>query len=89
MAKQLFAILFILLTTIPCLAQTLYLDEQFNYQQNSGIIFATKPTALPAATIDLQLELFSPTGNNLPIQKPALVLIHGGGFASAIDLIVV
>ena len=81
MAKQLSAILFILLTTIPCLAQTLYLDEQFNYQQNSGIIFATKPTALPAATIDLQLELFTPTGNNLPIQKPALVLIHGGGFA--------
>ena len=81
MAKQLSAILLILFTTIPCLAQTLYLDEQFNYQQHSGIVFTTKPTALPAATIDLQLELFSPTGNNVPIQKPALVLIHGGGFA--------
>ena len=79
-AKQLFAILFILFTNIPCLAQTLYLDEQFNYQQNSGIVFVTKPTASAAATIDLQLELFSPTGNNLPVQKPALILIHGGGF---------
>ena len=82
MTKKLSAILFILLTTIPGLAQTLYLDKQFNYQQNSGIVFATKPTALPAATIDLQLELFTPTGNNLPIQKPALVLIHGGGFTN-------
>lgn len=80
MAKQLSTILLILFTTITCLAQTLYLDEQFNYQQTSGIVFATKPTASAATKIDLQLELFSPTGNNLPIQKPALVLIHGGGF---------
>ena len=82
MAKQLSAILFILLTTIPCLAQTLYLDDQFNYQQTSGIVFTTKPTKLPTATIDLQLELFSPTGDDLPIQKPAIVLIHGGSFAT-------
>ena len=80
MAKHLFAILLIFFTTIPCLAKTLNLDEQFDYQQDSGIVFTSKPTALRTATIDLQLELFSPSGNNLPIQKPALILIHGGGF---------
>ncbi len=61
-------------------AQTLYLDEQFGVAQTTGVVFASKPAGSPPADMDLRLELFQPTGVGVPTPRPAIILIHGGGF---------
>ena len=61
-------------------AQVLYLDEQFGFTRTTGVVFASKPAGSPASDMDLQLELFQPTGVGVPSAKPGLILIHGGGF---------
>jgi acetyl esterase/lipase len=62
-------------------AQTLYLDEQFGFSQTTGVVYASKPVGSPETDMDLQLELFQPTGAGVPDATPGLILIHGGGFS--------
>jgi hypothetical protein len=38
-------------------AQTLYIDEQFDFTLSSGVVFASKPAGSPVANMDLALEL--------------------------------
>jgi len=63
-------------------AQLLYKDEQFGFQQSSNVLFASKPVSAPLSSVDLYLELFEPTGANVPENRPAVLLIHGGGFTT-------
>lgn len=64
----------------PAGAQTLYLDEQFGFTRTTGVVFASKPVGAPATNLDLRLELFQPQGSGVPPSRPAIILIHGGGF---------
>jgi acetyl esterase/lipase len=61
-------------------AQTLYVDEQFDFELTSGIVFVSKPVGDPATNLDLHLELYEPSGVGIPSLRPAIVAIHGGGF---------
>ncbi len=61
-------------------AQVLYLNEQFGFARTTGVVYASKPAGSPATDMDLQLELFQPTGAGVPAANPGLILIHGGGF---------
>lgn len=61
-------------------AQTLYIDEQFDFTLSSGVVFASKPAGSPVANMDLALELYQPSGAGVPANRPAIILIHGGGF---------
>lgn len=66
--------------TSPAGAQTLYVDEQFGFTQTTGVVFASKPVGSPPTNLDLRLELFEPQGTGVPTSRPAIILIHGGGF---------
>ncbi|MFP6639096.1 MAG: alpha/beta hydrolase [Myxococcota bacterium] len=63
-------------------AQTLYLDPQFGFERTGSVVYAEKPAGSPAVNMDLLLELFQPTGPNIPPQRPGIILVHGGGFTS-------
>ena len=63
-------------------AQTLYVDEQFGFSLTSGVVFASKPAGSPVSNMDLALELYEPGGVSVPENRPAVILIHGGGFVS-------
>ena len=76
------ALLFLLAFVYPWAAdaETLYVDEQFGVVQTTGVVFASKPAGSPPANLDLLLELFQPQGVGVPTSRPAIILIHGGGF---------
>lgn len=63
-------------------AQTLYVDEQFDFYLTPDVVFASKPIGSPVADVDLQLELYHPLGLNIPTPLPTVILIHGGGFTA-------
>ena len=71
-----------LLWSSSAAAQTLYLDPQFGFERTGSVVYAEKPAGSPATNIDLLLELFEPTGPDLPAQRPGIILVHGGGFVS-------
>jgi acetyl esterase/lipase len=77
-----FAALLIAALLAPAVAraQQLYLDPQFDVQRTNGIVYGTAPIA--AGSFDLLLDLYEPTGVDVPMQRPVFVTIHGGGFAS-------
>lgn len=66
----------------PARGQTLYLDEQFDFERTSAVPFASKPVGNPPSDTFLRLELFQPTGSGVPSARPAVILIHGGGFVA-------
>jgi len=76
--SRMLLLIFLLPTTVS--AQTLYVDEQFGFERTTGVVFTTKPAGDPVADMDLRLELYEPTGTGVPTPRPALILIHGGGF---------
>jgi para-nitrobenzyl esterase len=80
MTKMIGVLLATLLLPAVAAAQTLYVDEQFGFDLTSGVVFASKPAGSPVASMDLRLELYQPTGLNVPVPRPAIILIHGGGF---------
>lgn len=63
-------------------AQTRYLDKQFDFNRTRDVVYANKPVEISPGSIDLKLELFSPAGDDVPVAKPAVILIHGGGFVN-------
>ena len=66
--------------TSPAGAQTLYVDELFGFTRTAGVVFASKLVGSPPTNVDLRLELFEPQGAGVPTSRPAIILIHGGGF---------
>ena len=75
-----FGVLGVMLLPALSQAQVLYLDEQFGFTRTSGVVYASKPAGSPATDMDLRLELFQPSGVDVPAANPGLILIHGGGF---------
>jgi acetyl esterase/lipase len=82
-------------TALPLMGQqTPFLDPMFSIvdlntstnqlagsSPNNNIIYGTGPVSLPTPGVaNLQLDLYHPTGPNLPAKMPGAVFIHGGGF---------
>lgn len=76
------ALALFLVTAVPSWGQTLYVDEQFDADRVSGVIFGTGAVESPPGEIDLRLELFEPVGVGVPDARPAILLVHGGGFVA-------
>lgn len=66
----------------PARGQTLFVDEQFGFERTSAVPFASRPIGSPPSNLVLHLELYQPTGLGVPASRPAVLLIHGGGFVS-------
>lgn len=61
----------------------MFIDEIYGCQRTEGIQYGTGSTGNPASGyIDLYLDIYEPTGTNLPEKRPVMVFIHGGGFVS-------
>lgn len=64
-----------------CSAQERFLEPEFGFRVVSDIVYATGAVRSPEpGEIDLLLDLYLPTGDNVPTLSPGFVLIHGGGF---------
>ncbi|MEX2015209.1 MAG: alpha/beta hydrolase fold domain-containing protein [Candidatus Hydrogenedentales bacterium] len=63
--------------------QTLFIDQSFTAHVTDGIVYAQGAVQSPSVgDKDLLLDLYEPTGTNVPALKPGFILIHGGGFTS-------
>ncbi len=89
--------LFLVAAAFPLIGQQMpFLDPMFSIvdlntgtnqlaglSPNNNIIYGTGPVTLPTVgVVNLQLDLYHPTGPNLPPKLPGVVVIHGGGFNS-------
>lgn len=62
-------------------SQRLFLDPQFGVFVDEGIEYAEGARDFPFDDeIELDLDLYRPTGANVPPLKPGFVLLHEGGF---------
>ena len=63
-------------------ASTPFLDMMYGYSKTSDIVYGSGNLGYPTTTgtISLLLDIYQPTGTNLPAKLPALIVIHGGGF---------
>ncbi|MEM1221911.1 MAG: alpha/beta hydrolase [Verrucomicrobiota bacterium] len=86
--KKLITLLTFFIISPPFLSsQTLYLDAIYGVDgpdtrvDYKDIIYGTGAiNGRDPGEKDLLLDLYRPTGNNLPAQLPGIVLIHGGSF---------
>jgi len=61
----------------------MFIDELYETQRTNDIQYGTGSTGNPASgSIDLFLDLYQPSGANLPEKRPAFIFIHGGGFTA-------
>ncbi len=68
------------LLSVPVQADRLFVDPMFGVSVTSDVQFATKPDH--NGNVNLLLDVYQPTGANVPAQLPAIVLMHGGYFVS-------
>lgn len=100
MVKKLFLSCFII-TTGPIMAQqTPFLDPMFSVvdlengqlsttSSNNNIVYGTGLiNGSAAGEMQLQLDLYHPTGTGLPARSPGVIFIHGGGFWSGSEMTV-
>mgnify|MGYP001024935852 CR=1 FL=1 len=76
--------IYLLSFLVPLSADTsvMFVDEIYGSQRTEGIQYGTGSTGNPASgSIDLYLDIYEPTGTNLPEKRPVMVFIHGGGFS--------
>lgn len=59
-------------------APILFKDAQFSVSNENDIVYAKGKIA--GGEMDLLLDLYKPEGANVPKLKPAVILVHGGGF---------
>ena len=79
--SPLFASLLAFLLHVSANADSMFIDEIYGFKETEDIVYSTGSTGNPTnGSIDLSLDLFEPTGVDLPAKSPALVMIHGGGF---------
>jgi para-nitrobenzyl esterase len=56
-------------------------QPRFEVKKTADIVYGKAPVRSPrAGDKDLLLDLYEPTGERLPVKRPAMVVIHGGGF---------
>ena len=73
---------YLALSVVPLSADTgiMFIDEIYGIRETENIVYGAGSTGNPASgSIDLLLDIFEPTGDNLPEKRPALVMVHGGG----------
>ena len=63
-------------------SNTPFIDPLYAVTVQSDVIYGTGSVGNPpTGTIDLRLDVYSPSGPGAPALRPAVVLIHGGGFS--------
>lgn len=62
-------------------ADQIFLDPMFGVSMTSNIEYGTNVNG-GGGSVSLTLDLYQPTGAGLPDQLPAIVFMHGGGFAT-------
>lgn len=58
-----------------------YYDEIFTAASKTTVVYGSAPDLLTGAPVNLRLDAYQPVGDTLAA-RPAIVWIHGGGFAS-------
>jgi acetyl esterase/lipase len=63
-------------------AQDLFRDPQFEVQVTRNIVYGTATTLVHGSPTEilLKLDVYQPTGPNVPDSLPGILIIHGGGF---------
>jgi dienelactone hydrolase len=74
-----------LITMNPFSASTpssgLFIDPLFSFEKTDGVNFGTGAVQSPeVAEKPLLLDIYQPAGDNVPVLKPGVILVHGGGF---------
>ncbi|MEP7346958.1 MAG: alpha/beta hydrolase [Gemmatimonadaceae bacterium] len=59
----------------------LFTEKRFGVRVTPGLVYGSAAVRQPSpATMQLRLDLYEPTGANLPASRPGVILLHGGGF---------
>ena len=75
------AVLFSFLTAGSCTAATLFKDSQFRVKVARNLQYGSGEVRHPALTRrGLFLDLYQPESTDFSWKRPAVILIHGGGF---------
>ena len=76
-------LIYLLLSLASLSANTgiMFVDEIYGSRRTEGIQYGTGSTGNPpSGSIDLCLDIYEPTGINLPEKRPVMVIVHGGAF---------
>jgi acetyl esterase/lipase len=67
----------------PVSAETPFMDPRFSVTVTPDVVYGTAPIGAPEpGQMELLLDLYEPEGPNAPDLRPAVLVIHGGGFRS-------
>jgi acetyl esterase/lipase len=69
-------------------AEEVYRDSLFAVERTEGIVFATAPISVPPGDLELLLDLYEPAGDEAPVLRPGLIIIHGAGSHRARPMLV-
>jgi acetyl esterase/lipase len=77
--------MFLLMMFLPvgnARAASPFLDMMYGFSKTPDMVYGSGNLGYPVttSTISLLLDVYQPTGANLPAKLPALIAIHGGGF---------
>ncbi|MCJ8320165.1 MAG: carboxylesterase family protein [Colwellia sp.] len=59
----------------------LFIEPLFSFEKTDGAVYGTGAVQSPTvAEKPLLLDIYQPTGDNVPMLRPGVILVHGGGF---------
>jgi hypothetical protein len=70
----------VLLSASTAYAETIFIDEIFDFTVEYDVKYGEGAVGTGSSYIDLKLDIYRPTGPELPSLLPGITLIHGGGF---------
>jgi acetyl esterase/lipase len=70
----------VLLSASTAYAETIFIDQIFDFTVETDVKYGEGAVGTGSSYIDLELDIYRPTGPELPSLLPGITLIHGGGF---------